>query len=93
MLFQIFFFKTRIHFMKKRSVEKSVLLNTQISRSALMSCTDFKGSVWSGRFIQKDWNILSNVTLLPSSTHYRCTYVVYSTFALYFLENQPQTKQ
>lgn len=44
--------------MRKRSAEKSVLFNIQISRSALMSCNDFKGSVWSGRFIQKDWNIL-----------------------------------
>lgn len=58
-----------------------------------MSCTYFKGSVWSGRLIQKGWNILSYVIFLPPSIHYRCTSVLHSTFALYFIEKQPQIKQ
>lgn len=79
--------------MRKRSVERNVLCNIQISRSALRSCFDFKGSVWSDRLIYKAWNILSYVIFLPPGTHYRFTSVVYSIFELYFIEKQPQTKQ
>lgn len=88
MLFQKIVFKARILFMRKRSAEKSVLFSTQVSRSVLTNCIDFKGSAWSGRLIQKGWNILSYVIFLPPSTHYRCTSVVYSTFPLYSIEKK-----
>lgn len=46
-----FTFKLRVFFGRKRCAEKTVVFNTQICRSILMNCIDFKGTAWSGRLI------------------------------------------
>lgn len=49
MLFQKICFQNEGIFGRKRSAEKTVLFNTQVCRSILINCIDFKETAWSGR--------------------------------------------